>query len=168
MTRMDKAAIMTIKDDVKVSAFVLEYNPEISNTLSLLEKIVTKSNAVEFSCFVSLKQRKEREESLKIELVKVGDSSEEVQTLLLATIPLSRETRRNKYKDGLVDSKETHKAGWDPYSIDDRIKINFRGVPVIGSGRYAIVTGVEVDDKFLVMDCQYFDVEVVSEDTTDV
>lgn len=164
---MDKSSIMTLKDDVKVSTFILEYNPEMSNTLSLLEKIVTKSNAVEFSYFVSLRQRKERVENLKIEMVKVGDSSEEVQTLPLATIPLSREKRRNEYKEGLVDSKETNKAGWDPYSINDRIKINFRGVPVIGSGRYAIVTGVEADDKFIVMDCQYFDVEAISEDTMD-
>lgn len=153
------------KEDIKVSTLILKFDSEPTDTISIVDKIVTRADKIDFSYLISLWQKEDYQKDLKVEIVKIEDDPKDERTMGLATIPLSKKTRREEYKDGLVETKETKKAKWDPYKIEDRIKINFRGVPTVGAGRYAIVIGMDNTDKFVVLDCQYFDLEIREEES---
>lgn len=153
------------KEDIKVSAFVLEFHPEETDTISIVNEITTRADKIDFSYLIFVRQKDNYDKDLKVEIVKIEDDPAEERTMELASIPLSRDNRRKEYEEGLVGQREAKKAKWDPYKIEDRIKINFRGVPIVGVGRYAVVIGIENNSNFFVLDCQYFDVKNRDEDS---
>lgn len=150
-----------LRDKVKVSVFALEYDSADVFQFSILHTVKRKNDRIDFSVLLSIKQKERVDTEAVIRLIKLeeGEESTSALSFTLNSFSLSPEQRKSALHNSVVSSGENPKFKWDPYEYNDYLKLNFRNVPVVGAGYYAVAVCVDVEDSTLVLDKQYFQVD---------
>lgn len=159
---MEAISIQKVKEQIKVNMFLLDCDREKKFTFSPLVSVETKNERINFSLLISIKQKSKLNFSLNVELIKLAEGGTAERNLHLTKVPLEgvEEDPEEDYYDSVYFSENRITANWDSYGIEGIVKLDFLDVPVIGSGKYAIIIGAEHEDSIAVFDTQYFDVKV--------
>lgn len=157
----NKLSKKELKDKVKISIFALEYDTAETFLFSVLNTVKQKDCRIDFSVLLSIKQKVSVEAEAEIVLIKMEETGDAgaSRSLTLNTFSLSPERRKDTLRNSVVTSGENPKFDWDPYRYNDYMKFNFRNVPILGAGYYAVAVCVDYEDSTLVLDKQYFAVE---------